>query len=54
MEIMVGCAESRGRVPKRINIVLALVPLALPVIKTVIVIWVVNMKLRRVDADDRS
>ena len=45
MEIMVGCAESRGQIPKRISIERVLVPFALPIIKTVIVIWVVNMKL---------
>ena len=54
MEIVVDCAESSDRVPNRISKVRVLVPLALPVIKTVIVIWIINMKLKRVDADDRS
>ena len=54
MEIMVDCAKSRERVPQRIGIVLVLVPLALPIIKSVIVIWIIDMKLRRADADDRS
>lgn len=54
MEIMFDCAKSSVQVPERINIVLALVPLPLPVVKAVIIIWIINMKLKRVDADDRS
>ena len=54
MEIMVDCAKSSEWVPKRISIERAFVPLALSIIETVIVIWIIDMKLRRVDADDRS
>ena len=51
---MVDCAESGDWVPKRISIEWVFVPLALSIVKTVIVIWIIDMKLRRIDADDRS